>query len=189
MAQQPDMLFLEDTDGDDQADVRHSPSDRLRHGRSHHGLAAFEWGPGGALYFQEGTFKQSQVETPYGPIRLGDAGVWRYEPRTERFGVHASLAFANPWGHVFDRWGQDFIADASPGLQLTGPTPISGHVEFPDKHPGGRRSGHLDWGGSKRNRHVPAVHREAHPADCRAASSSPAATSRRKCRAISWSTT
>jgi putative membrane-bound dehydrogenase-like protein len=154
IAQQPDVLFLQDTDGDDQADVRIRRLTGFDTADSHHGLSAFEWGPDGALYFQEGTFKQSQVETPYGPVRLSDAGVWRYEPRTERFGVHASLAFANPWGHVFDRYGQNFIADASPGFNYWA-APISGDVEHPDKHPGGSRAGHLDWGGSKGNLEYP----------------------------------
>jgi putative membrane-bound dehydrogenase-like protein len=154
VAQQPDVLFLKDTDGDDRADVRIRQLTGFCSADSHHGLSAFEWGPDGALYFQEGTFKQSQVETPYGPVRLGDAGVWRYDPRTERFEVHASLAFANPWGHVFDRWGQNFIADASPGFNYWA-APISGYVEHPDKHPGGSRTGHLDWGGSKGNREYP----------------------------------
>lgn len=154
VAQQPDLLFLEDTDGDDRADRRTRRLMGFDSADSHHGLAAFEWGPDGALYFQEGTFKQSQVETPYGPARLGDAGVWRYEPRTERFGVHASLAFANPWGHVFDRWGQNFISDASPGFHYWA-APISGQMEHPDKHPGGARAAHLDWGGSKVQRQYP----------------------------------
>ena len=151
VAQQPDILYLEDTDGDDRADVRIRRLVGFDTADSHHGLAAFEWGPGGGLYFQEGTFKQSQIESIHGPVRLSDAGTWRYDPRNEDFEVHVSFAFANPWGHIFDRWGQNFIADASPGNNYWA-TPISGFVPFPDKHPGGSRSGHLDWGGSKSNK-------------------------------------
>ncbi|MCH8828560.1 MAG: azurin, partial [Planctomycetes bacterium] len=81
VAQQPDILFLKDTNGDDRADTRIRKLIGFDTADSHHGIAAFEWGPGGGLYFQEGTFKQSQTESPYGPTRLGDAGVWRYEPR------------------------------------------------------------------------------------------------------------
>ncbi|MFQ5735105.1 MAG: PVC-type heme-binding CxxCH protein, partial [Planctomycetaceae bacterium] len=154
VAQQPDVLFLKDTDGDDREDLRIRKLIGFDTADSHHGIAAFEWGPGGGLYFQEGTFKQSQTESPYGPTRLGDAGVWRYEPRTERLDVHVSLAFANPWGHVFDRWGQNFIADASPGNNYWA-TPISGDVVHPDKHPGGARSRHLDFGGSRSKKKYP----------------------------------
>ena len=136
VAQQPDILFLEDRDGNDVADTRTRKLIGFDTADSHHGIAAFEWGPGGGLYFQEGTFKFSQVESPYGLTRLHEAGVWRYDPRTEKFGVHVSLAFANPWGHVFDRWGQNFIADASPGYSYWA-APLTGKIDFPLKHPGG----------------------------------------------------
>jgi len=148
VAQQPDVLLLKDTDGDDKEDVRIRQIIGLDTADSHHGPAAFEWGPGGGLYFAEGTFKQSQIESPYGLNRLGDAGVWRYDPRTAKTDVHVSLAFANPWGHVFDRWGQNFIADASPGFNYWA-TPIGGRVQHPDKHPGGCRDRGLDFGGPK----------------------------------------
>lgn len=154
VAEQPDILFLEDRDGDDKADMRTRKLFGFDTADSHHGIAAFEWGPDGALYFQEGTFKQSQIESPYGPVRLSEAGVWRYDPRTEKIEVHVSLAFANPWGHVFDKWGQNFIADASPGFNYWA-TPISGKVNYPDKHPGGALAKGLDNPGSKINREPP----------------------------------
>ena len=135
-AQQPDILFLKDTDGDDHADVRVRQLIGFCSADSHHGLAAFEWGPDGGLYFQEGTFKFSQVESPYGLTRLSEAGIWRYHPKTEHFSVHSNFAFANPWGHVFDRWGQNFIGDASPGNSYWA-APISGRIDHPLKHPGG----------------------------------------------------
>ncbi len=136
IAQQPDILFLQDTDGDDRADTRIRKLVGFDTADSHHGIAAFTWGPGGNLYFNEGTFKFSQVESPYGLTRMHEAGIWKYDPRTEKFGTHASFAFSNPWGHVFDRWGQDFIADASPGFSYWA-APITGHIEYPLKHPGG----------------------------------------------------
>ncbi len=136
VAQQPDILLLHDEDGNDVADSRQRRLIGFDTADSHHGIAAFEWGPGGGLYFQEGTFKQSQVETPHGVERLSDAGVWRYDPRTEDFRVHVSVPFANPWGHVFDQWGQGFIADASDGLNYWS-SPFSGRIEHPAKHPGG----------------------------------------------------
>lgn len=135
VAQQPDVLFLKDTDGDDRADVRVRQLTGFDTADTHHGLSAFEWGPDGALYFQEGTFKYSQVESPWGLVRMHEAGVWRYDPRTEQFGTWISMPFANPWGHVFDRWGQDFVSDASPGENYWA-TPISGKVVYPAKHAG-----------------------------------------------------
>lgn len=136
VAQQPDVLFMKDTDGDDVADVVIRKLVGFDTADSHHGISAFEWSPGGMLHFNEGTFKYSQVESPYGLTRMHEAGVWRYNPRTEDFGTHISLPFANPWGHVYDKWGQDFISDASPGFNYWA-TPISGKVEYPAKHAGG----------------------------------------------------
>jgi putative membrane-bound dehydrogenase-like protein len=148
IAQQPDILFVGDTDGDDKSDTRIRKLIGFDSADSHHGLAAFTWGPGGNLYFNEGTFKFSQVESPYGLTRLHEGGIWKYNPVTEQFGVHVSLSFSNPWGHVFDRWGQDFIGDASPGFSYWA-APISGHVEYPSKHPGGSQHRRLakDTGG------------------------------------------
>ena len=135
VAQQPNLMFLEDTDGDDRADRR----EILLHGfgteDSHHSISAFTWDPGGALYFQEGTFHHSQIETPYGPVRLVDAGVFRFEPKRHWLEVFVSYPFANPWGHVFDRWGQSFLADASGGANYFG-TAISGNAIYPEKRKG-----------------------------------------------------
>ena len=63
---------------------------------------------------------------------LENAGVFRYEPRTEKLDVFVSYPFANPWGHVIDRWGQNFVSDASNGNNYWG-TPFSGHVDYPRK--------------------------------------------------------
>jgi len=133
---QPDIWFQQDIDGDDRADITVRQLVGFDSADSHHGIAAFEWGPDGGLYFQEGTFKYSQVESNSGVHRLAEAGVWRYDPRTEQFGVHVSFAFANPWGHCFDSWGQNFIGDASPGFSYWA-TPLSGQIKYPAKHPGG----------------------------------------------------
>ena len=132
LAQQPNLVFIKDTDGDGKADTRRILLQGFGTEDSHHSIHAWTWGPDGALYFQEGTFLHSQVETPYGPRRLAYAGVWRYEPRTEKLDVFVSYPFANPWGHVIDRWGQNFVSDASNGYNYWG-TAFSGHVNYPQK--------------------------------------------------------
>ena len=131
---QPNLHFLKDTDGDDVADT----NDIILHGfdtaDSHHAMHAFETGPGGEMYFHEGTFHYSQIETPYGPERVNNAAVFRYEPRTEKLDVYVSYGFANPWGHCFDDWGQNFVADASGGANYVAAA-FSGDVDHPRKHP------------------------------------------------------
>ena len=133
VAQQPNVLFLKDTNGDDKADLRQLFLHGFDSADSHHAISAFTFDPGGALYFEEGTFHHTQVETPYGPERCMNAGVFRYEPRTGKFDVFVSYGFANPWGHIFDSWGQNFVADASGGANYYG-TAFSGDVDYPNKH-------------------------------------------------------
>ncbi len=133
VAQQPNLMFLKDLDGDDKADTRSLIMHGFDTADSHHAMHAFTWDPGGALYWQEGTFHYSQVETPYGPQRLFNAGVFRFEPKTLKFDVFVSYGFANPWGHYFDKWGQNLVADASGGANYYG-TAFSGQVDYPSKH-------------------------------------------------------
>jgi putative heme-binding domain-containing protein len=134
VAQGPDILFLKDTNGDDKYDVK----ERILHGLdtadTHHTANSFVLDPGGALYFQEGTFHRTQVETAWGPPeRCADAGVFRYEPRTQKFEVYVSYPFANPHGHAFDAWGQDFVFDGTSSDPFHAVL-FSGHMDFPHKH-------------------------------------------------------
>ena len=134
VAQAPDLMFLKDTDGDGKADLRVRVLNGLDSADSHHTSNSFALDPGGALYFQEGTFHHTQVETPYGPPqRCVNAGVFRYEPRTQKFEVYVTFPFANPHGHVWDRWGEDFVYDGTGANPYHGAL-FSGHLEFPHKH-------------------------------------------------------
>ena len=135
VGQVPDIMFLKDTDGDDRADVRERLMHGLSSGDTHHSANSFVLGPDGALYFQEGTFHFSQVESPYGPVRNHNGCVWRFEPRTSRVERYIPYNFANPHGHVFDRWGQDFMTDGTGNVNYYA-LGFSGHVTHPDKHRG-----------------------------------------------------
>jgi putative heme-binding domain-containing protein len=134
VAQAPDLMFLKDTDGDGKADQRVRVLSGLDSADSHHTSNSFALDPGGALYFQEGTFHHTQVETPYGPPRrCVNAGVFRYEPRTQKFDVYVTFPFANPHGHVWDRWGEDFVYDGTGANPYHGAL-FSGHLQYPRKH-------------------------------------------------------
>lgn len=134
VAQAPNLVFLKDTDGDDRADVRVNLLHGLDTADTHHTANSFTLDPGGALYFQEGTFHHTQVETPWGRARrVANGAVFRYEPRAQKFDVYVSFGFANPHGHVFDRWGQDIVVDGTGAVPYHG-TLFSGHVNYPQKH-------------------------------------------------------
>jgi putative membrane-bound dehydrogenase-like protein len=136
VAQAPDLIFLKDTKGTGKADLRL----RLLHGLdsadTHHTANSFTFDPGGALYFQEGTFHHTQVENIWGPPqREKNAGVFRYEPRTQKFEVYVNVPFANPHGHVFDHWGQDIVMDGTGAVPYHA-TLFSGQTADPDqRHP------------------------------------------------------
>ncbi|MCC6418225.1 MAG: HEAT repeat domain-containing protein [Gemmataceae bacterium] len=132
---QPHLLFLRDTDGDGFADERRTVLYGFGSGDSHHAIHTFVWAPDGGLHFHEGIFHRTGVETPHGPVRQAEAGIYRYLPRRQKLEVFVSYNFANPWGHVYDRWGQNLIADASGGANYFG-LPLTGHVEYPRQHPG-----------------------------------------------------
>ncbi|GIW80341.1 MAG: hypothetical protein KatS3mg105_2148 [Gemmatales bacterium] len=120
VANPPDLLFLKDTNGDLKADIRKVVLTGFGTEDNHHCISAWRWGPGGWLYFQEGTFLHSQIETPYGPVRLENGGVFQFRPRELRLRVFADYRASNPWGHMFDRWGQSIIID-NPNLYFAAP--------------------------------------------------------------------
>ena len=134
VAQGPDLLFLKDTNGDDKYDVKERMVHGLDTADTHHTSNSFALDAGGAVYFQEGTFHQTQVETPWGaPRRVSNGAVFRFEPRTQKFDVYVSHGFANPHGHAFERWGQDFVFDGT-GAQPYHALLFSGDLDYPNKH-------------------------------------------------------
>lgn len=134
LAQGPDIVFLKDTNGDDKYDVKERVVHGLDTADTHHTANSFTLDPGGAMYFQEGTFHHTQVESPWGPTRrVANGAVFRYEPRTQKFDVYVSYGFANPHGHIFDKWGQDIVWDGT-GAQPYHALLFSGDVDYPAKH-------------------------------------------------------
>lgn len=126
--QSPDMWWLRDTDGDGKADWK----ERLVHGLdaadSHHETNSICYEPGGAVYFSDGVFHRTNVETYNGPIRNTNGAIYRFEPRTNQFERYVPYGFANPHGRVFDYWGNDIITDATGNANYFGPA-FSGHLD------------------------------------------------------------
>jgi putative heme-binding domain-containing protein len=134
VAQGPDVLYLEDTNGDDRYDVKRRIIRGLDTADTHHSANSFTLDPTGGLHFQEGTFQHSQPETPWGPpVRVANGAVFRYEPRTGRLGLYTSYAFANPHGHAFDRWGEDVVYDGTGAIPYWGSV-LSTRLDGMDKH-------------------------------------------------------
>ncbi|MDP4624810.1 MAG: HEAT repeat domain-containing protein [Akkermansiaceae bacterium] len=126
IAQSPDVFFYKDTDGDDVADVKELALTGFGIEDSHHSISAWRRGPGGWLYFQEGLFLHTQVETPRGLIRNFNGGIYQYNPRTGELRVFCSGTGGNPWGHVFDDWGQSFMVNNPKIMYISPATGNSG---------------------------------------------------------------
>jgi mono/diheme cytochrome c family protein/glucose/arabinose dehydrogenase len=115
VSEEPNLVLLKDTNGDDRADQKHVIVHGFDSHDTHHAISAYCADASGAFYLCEGRFLHSQVETPYGPQRMTDGGVWRFDPRTWRTERFSQSDYNNPWAVAFDDWGQNFLGDASGG--------------------------------------------------------------------------
>lgn len=132
VGQSPDVLFLKDTDGDDIADVRQLALTGFGIEDNHHSISAWRRGPGGWIYFQEGIFLHTQVETQHGVVRNFNGGVYQFNPRTQELRMFCRGTGGNPWGHVFDHWGQSFMVNNPRIMYLT---PGTGSSNEPSRIP------------------------------------------------------
>jgi putative heme-binding domain-containing protein len=123
---QPRMLWLKDTDGDDRADVVVHVLDGWATEDTHHTAGAFEMSPGGLLHMLEGVAMTTAVETPWGPFRnSGSSGAYVLDPRTWRISHFNTPGYGNPWCYVFNEWGQGICGDGT-GAAQHWDTPLSG---------------------------------------------------------------
>jgi len=114
VANSTEMLHLADTNGDGKADRRRVVLSGFGTEDTHHIIHTFRWGPDGMLYFNQSIYIHSHIETPWGVRRLNSAGIWQFRPETMQLEVFAR-GLCNPWGHIFDHWGQSFATDGAGG--------------------------------------------------------------------------
>jgi glucose/arabinose dehydrogenase len=131
--QAPDLWFVRDTRGGDQANWKERVLMGMDSADSHHTANSMVLDPGGATYLSDGVFHRTQVETAWGPVRNEDGCIYRYEPFTGRFERYVAYGFANPHGRVFDYWGNDIITDATGNNNYFAPA-FSGFIDYPTKH-------------------------------------------------------
>jgi len=115
LSQEPFLMLLKDTDGDDQADQTEYLLDGFDPHDTHHAISAFDVDHGNGIYMCEGRFLHSQVETPWGPQRMTDGGVWRFDTASWKVERVMQSDVSNPWGVAHDEYGQTFVNDASGG--------------------------------------------------------------------------
>ena len=111
-------------------------------GDSHQTINSFAWSPDGDLWFCQGDGIESRVETPFGVSSLFQAGVFRLRPKSLRLDplLDDFMGPGNPWGVVFDDFGQSFVIDGAGGISwLTpGSIPAKRRLRLPQiGNPGG----------------------------------------------------
>ena len=123
---QPRMLWLQDTDGDDKADLVVHLLDGFATEDTHHTAGAFEMSPGGLLHMLEGVAMSTAIETPWGPFRnFGSSGCYVLDPRSLEIRHFKTPGYGNPWCYVFNEWGQGICGDGT-GAAQHWDTPLSG---------------------------------------------------------------
>jgi putative heme-binding domain-containing protein len=108
VANAPDILFLEDTDGDDVADKSTVVVTGFGRDDTHELPNALTWGPDGYLYGLNGVFNRSIVKQDGREFDFTCA-LFRIHPRTRKFEIFCQ-GTSNPWGVAFDREGSAFIS-------------------------------------------------------------------------------
>ncbi len=132
ISQTPNIIFAKDTNGDDIADTYETIMQGFGAEDAEHSINNLTWGPDGGLYFLNGIFSHSQIETPYGPVRIKDSGVFRYEPKLQKLDPYLSDFFWNPWGLAFDETGQGLLLDASSG-DFYHMAPMASNFKYPKR--------------------------------------------------------
>ncbi len=117
VANAPDILFMQDTDGDGKADKREVVVTGFGRTDTHELPNSLTWGPDGWLYGLNGVFNHSHVKYPeYSPHYREDHPGWKFtcalfriHPRTREFQVFCE-GTSNPWGLAFDGEGSAFVS-------------------------------------------------------------------------------
>jgi putative membrane-bound dehydrogenase-like protein len=123
---QPRILWIKDTDGDDKADLVVQLFDGDASDDTHHAMGKSEFSHGGLLHTLEGVAMSTTIETPWGPFRRKDAaGSYILDPRTLKFTHFNTPGYGNPWCYVFDSWGQGIVGDGTTAQQHWD-SPLSG---------------------------------------------------------------
>ena len=117
VANSPDLLFMQDTDGDGKADKTEVVVTGFGRTDTHELPNSLTWGPDGWLYGLNGVFNHSHVKyPPESPHAKSKPDGWKFtcalfriHPRTREFQLFCE-GTSNPWGVAFDNEGSAFVS-------------------------------------------------------------------------------
>jgi putative membrane-bound dehydrogenase-like protein len=116
----PQLLFVQDRDGDDRPD---GPPQAVLEGfdvppENYHNFAnGLHWGPDGWLYGRCGASAAGEIRRADAPEAFSvplRGGIWRYHPAHKQFEV-VCHGTTNPWGHDWDEHGEAFFINTVNG--------------------------------------------------------------------------
>lgn len=132
VSEQPRIWVMRDTNGDGKADTKRELIRGIDTTDSHHG-GMIATDPMGHVWFCDGVFHRSQIETPFGVHRAIDSTTYSMNPRTNRVETEWQSSTPNPWkitydrtGNMFQMYGDGLVLD---GLPLTW-TPMGAYHPF-----------------------------------------------------------
>ena len=134
VANSTELLFMKDTDGDGRADSKEVIMSGFGTEDTHHILHSIKRGHDGCLYFNQSVYIHTHSETPFGVRRLMGSGIWQFRTETKRAEVFA-MGHVNPWGHVWDSWGQSFVTDGAYGEGINYSFPGATFICLPNQLP------------------------------------------------------
>ncbi len=108
VANSPDILFLQDTDGDDRADKQEVIVTGFGRDDTHELPNSLTWGPDGWLYGLNGVFNPAVVNHR-GKTHEFTCALFRIHPKTRDFELFCE-GTSNPWGVAWDSEGSAFIS-------------------------------------------------------------------------------
>ena len=108
VANSPDILFMQDTDGDGKADRSEVVVTGFGRTDTHELPNSLTWGPDGWLYGLNGVFNHSHVKHKGKEYKFTCA-LFRINPRTRDFELFCE-GTSNPWGIAWDPEGSAFVS-------------------------------------------------------------------------------
>lgn len=108
VANAPDLLFMQDTDGDGKADKSEVVVTGFGRDDTHELPNSLTWGPDGYLYGINGVFNPSRIEQN-GKTFAFTCAIFRINPRTREFDLFCE-GTSNPWGIAWDSEGSLFVS-------------------------------------------------------------------------------
>lgn len=108
VANAPDLLFMQDTDGDGKADKQEVVVTGFGRADTHELPNSLTWGPDGWLYGINGVFNPSVIKHQ-GKEHRFTCALFRIHPKTREFQLF-SEGTSNPWGVAWNNEGEAFIS-------------------------------------------------------------------------------